>query len=162
MSNAKLWTLIVVGTLLVGFGFGYINNKLKSNDTETVSDSEVNLNSESDVLNYVQGKWQLAYYPQAGLTIHVRLLIEGNTIKTWSSVNDYNNENDFNWDMNKAPDETYNFKVGELTAKGAKRYLEWDNNGDLTLQQRAIGDLFVANTGFHYGVSYWMLSKGWK
>ncbi len=38
MSNGKLWTLIVVGTLGAGFLIGFINDKLKSNNSETSSE----------------------------------------------------------------------------------------------------------------------------
>ncbi|MFC7773993.1 hypothetical protein [Flavobacterium sp. GCM10027622] len=38
MSNGKLWTLIVVGTLGAGFLIGFINDKLKSNSPETSSE----------------------------------------------------------------------------------------------------------------------------
>ena len=151
----NLWQIIAVILFIIVFWFTKCSGSGEKSQ-------EVNLQNTSEIQNYLQGKWQLAYYPSGGLTIHVRLLIEGNTIKTWSSVNDHNNENDFNWDMSKAPEEVYTFKVGELTAKDTKRYIEWDDNGDLTMQQRAIGDLFVAKTGFHYGVSYYVVEKGWK
>ncbi len=157
MKKYVVWLQLIGMAVLIAFIAIKCQNMLKNGS----DDSKVNIQSETDVQNYVQGKWHLAYYPSGGLTIHVRLLIEGNTIKTWSAENDHNNENDFNWDMNQAPEEEYTFKIGELTAKDSKRYLEWDNNGDLTLQQRAIGDLFVAKTGFHYGASYYIVDKGW-
>lgn len=160
MKKYSVWFYIV--GIAIAISMIAIKCDSKTNKDSESENSEVNFKNESDVKNYVQGKWHLAYYPAGGLTIHVRLLIEGNTIKTWSSVNDHNNENDFNWDMNKAPEEVYTFKVGELTAKDTKRYIEWDDNGDLTMQQRAIGDLFVAKTGFHYGVSYYVVEKGWE
>ena len=158
MKKYMVWFQIIGMAVLIAFIAIKCENMFKNGS----DDSKVDIQSASDVQNYVQGKWHLAYYPSGGLTIHVRLLIEGNTIKTWSAVNDHNNPNDFNWDMNQAPEEEYTFKVGELTEKDSKRYIEWDNNGDLTLQQRAIGDLFVAKTGFHYGASYYVVDKGWE
>jgi|GEM_PF-2362154 len=162
MSNRKLWTLIVIGTLTAGFLIGFIGNKLKSNIKETSSDSELNIQSTTEIQSYLQGKWHLAYYPSGGLTIHLRLLIEGNTMKVWSSVNDHNNENDYTWNMSEPPSEVYNFKIGNLTAKDSKRYLEWDDYGDLTMQQRAIGNFFVANSGFHHGASAYVVERGWS
>ena len=153
----NLWQIIAVVLFIAFFWFTKCSDSASSEKS-----TEVNLQNTSEIQSYLQGKWQLAYYPSGGLTIHVRLLIEGNTIKTWSSVNDHNNENDFNWDMTKAPEDVYTFKIGELTAKDTKRYIEWDENGNLTMQQRAIGDLFVAKTGFHYGASYYVVDKGWK
>lgn len=160
MKQFSVWLYIIGISAVLLFVVIKCEAMFKNNSES--DDSEVNIQSEYDVQKYVQGKWQLAYYPSGGLTIHIRLLIEGNTIKTWSAVNDHNNENDFVWNMSEPPSEVYNFKIGDLTAKDTKRYIEWDDNGDLTMQQRAIGDLFVANSGFHHGASAYVVEKGWK
>lgn len=38
MSNGKLWTLIVVGTIVAGFGIGFVSDKLKSNNPKSTSE----------------------------------------------------------------------------------------------------------------------------
>lgn len=123
--------------------------------------SDLNLENTSELQNYVQGKWHLAYYPSGSLTVHVRLLIEGNTIKTWGNPHDKNYDNPPQWDMNQPPSNVYTFTIGEKTNDG-KRYLEWDANGDLTMEQRAIGEMYLAKSGFHYGASYWVVERGWE
>lgn len=155
----NLWQVIAVILFIVVFWFTKCSNSGSSKNSP-----EVNLQNTSEIQSYLQGKWQMAYYPQAGLTIHVRLLIDGNTIKTWSSVNDHNTQNDFTWDMNKQPEEIYTYNIGELTEGGVTRYLEWDKDGDLTLQQRAIGRIYVTKLGFCYdgrGINDFF-KKGWE
>lgn len=154
----NLWQVIAVVLFIAFFWFTKCSDSASDEKT-----AEVNLQDTTQIQNYLQGKWHLAYYPSGGLTIHIRLLIEGNTMKTWSSVNDHNNENDFTWDMSQLPSETYNFTIGELTAKDTKRYLEWDDYGDLTMRQRAIGDFFVAKSGFHHNsASAFVVERGWE
>jgi len=150
----NLWQIIAVILFIIVFWFTKCSGSGEKSQ-------EVNLQNTSEIQNFLQGKWNLTYYPSGGLTIHINMLIEGNTIKTWSAVNDLNNENDYVWDMTQPPSETYNFTIGELTAKDTKRYIEWDDNGDLTMEQRAIGDLFVANSGFHHGAGAYVVERGW-
>jgi hypothetical protein len=166
MKKYSVW-IYIIG---ISIGIAMIAIKCESmikntSNSESDSNLEVNVKNASEVQSYLQGKWQMAYYPQAGLTIHVRFLIEGNTIKTWSSVNDHNTDRDFKWDMNKQPDEVYTFKIGDLNDSGDVRDIEWDNNGDLTLQQRAIGEIYVnSELGFcnnGRGVAD-IFDKGWK
>lgn len=151
----NLWQIIAVVLFIVVFWF------TKCSDSSEKTE-DVNLQDKTQIENYLQGKWHLAYYPAGGLTIHLRLLIEGNKMKVWSSVNDHNNENDNTWNMSEPPSQVYKFTIGELTAKDTKRYLEWDDYGDLTMQQRAIGDFFVAKSGFHHGASAYVVERGWE
>lgn len=159
MKQFSAW-LYIIGISVVLF-FVVIKCESMFKNSSKSDDSEVNLQNTTEIQNYLQGKWNLTYYPSGGLTIHINMLIEGNTIKTWSAVNDHNNENDYVWDMTQPPSETYNFRIGELTAKDTKRYIEWDDNGDLTMEQRAIGSLFVAKSGFHHGAGAYVVERGW-
>lgn len=124
-------------------------------------DTNVNIDDYSDVKNYLQGKWQLKYYPSGSANVNVRLLIENNTIKTWSKYNNHNSDNKPKWNMNEPPENIYNYVVGDLTDNG-RRYIEWDDNGDLTLEQRAIGRLYVMKSGFYYGTTFWSVDRGWS
>lgn len=61
MSNGKLWTLIVVGTLGAGFLIGFIGDKLKSNDNSSSEYSTENtcyyISELQDVKTCAIGTW---------------------------------------------------------------------------------------------------------
>ena len=129
--------------------------------TNESRDTNVNLDSDSDVINYLQGKWELKYYPSGGSHVKVRLLIEGNTIKTWSLYSSHSSDNKPRWNMNEPAEHIYNYTIGEKTDNG-KRYVEWDDDGDLTLEQRAIGTMYVMDNGLFYGSTFWVVREGWS
>ena len=149
----NLWQIIAVVLFIAFFWFTKCSGSASGEKS-----TEINIKNVSEVQNFIQGKWQMAYYPQSGMKVSVRFLIEGNTIKAWSSTDD-------NWEMNQAPEEVYTFKIGDLSEEGTSRDIEWDDNGDLTLQQRAIGDIYV-HSEFDFcfngrGVADFF-DKGWK
>ena len=132
---------------ILGFGFLAFMWFVKCNSSSEET-KKIDIGNSEQVLKSIQGKWNLTYFPQAGVTSHVRVLIEGNTMKTWGEVDNHENGDDYNWNMNQPPENTYTINVGDIADKGAIREIEWEDYGDLTLEQRIIGNMYVTEKGF--------------
>ena len=120
------------------------------------NDTSINLDNDTEVQNYIQGKWEGALYPSAGKKMIFRLLIEGNQITMWEKMETGS------WDMDDPRGKHAFYLSQKFKGTNDKYYINlfWEDE-EQTLLQRSINPLIVTEKGLKYRDN-WLLDKGWK